>query len=568
VSRRARTTLLVVAAACALALPSAAFAHAVLLHTVPQASGTVNVPPRRLELTYSEAVEPRFAIVSVTDAAGRQQTAGPPRRSPGDPDTLLVPLRTVPEGWYLVYWRAISVDGHPVRGAFTFAVGPNAGPAPQFAIPSTSETAATPRLLVARFIVFLAVMGAIGLAALRLAIARPVVRRVDGTQLRAVTWVFGIVSAVGLVAIPAYLLLATADFALRSVFSVGALVPLIHVSAFGRGYLDLWLCFALFVASAALAIRVDRPGRDRRSVAELVALVGAALAAAATLLVPGASGHAAQTSPRGLSLLFDWTHLAAGSLWIGGLAGLLVLWRSLPVAVRTAGLVVAVPRFSNVALTSVIVLVASGTGASLLHLPTLGSLWQTSYGQALLVKIGLLLGAIVLASVNLLRAKPRIAEPGSARLLRRLVAGETLLVAGAIFAAAVLSSLAPPSKALASVGGASAHVGPGAVRSQVRKNGYTLTVGVAPNRAAVPNSFDLRITRGGQPVRGAEVVLTFLMLDMEMGQQAYKLSETAPGVYTHSAPALVMVGHWGLSFSVTPRGGPPFTVLLIDRANG
>ena len=31
----------------------------------------------------------------------------------------------LPEGWYLVYWRAISVDGHPVQGAFTFAVGPN-----------------------------------------------------------------------------------------------------------------------------------------------------------------------------------------------------------------------------------------------------------------------------------------------------------------------------------------------------------------------------------------------------------------------------------------------------------
>jgi copper transport protein len=568
VNRRARSALLVLAAAGALALPGAAFAHAALLHTVPQASGTVNVPPRQLELTYTEAVEPHFAVVSVTDAAGRQETAGPPRRSPADPDTLLVPLRTVPEGWYLVYWRAISVDGHPVRGAFTFAVGPNAGPSPQFAIPSTSETAATPRLLVARFIVFLAVMGAIGLAALRLAIARPVVRRVDGTHLRAITCAFGIVSAVGLVAIPVYLIVATADFALRSVFSVGALVPLIHVSAFGRGYLDLWICFALFVASASLAIRVDRPDRDRRSIAELVALIGAGLAAAATLLVPGASGHAAQTSPRGLSLLFDWTHLVSGSLWVGGLAGLLVLWRSLPVASRTAGLVVAVPRFSNVALTSVIVLVASGTGASLLHLPTLGSLWQTSYGQALLVKIGLLLAAIALASVNLLRAKPRIAEPGSARLLRRLVAGETLLVAGAIFAAAVLSSLAPPSKALASVGGASAHVGPGAVRSQVRKNGYTLAVGVAPNRAAVPNSFDLRITRDGRPVLGAEVVLTFLMLDMEMGQQAYRLSETAPGVYTHSAPALVMVGHWGLSFSVTPRGGRSFTVLLVDRANG
>jgi copper transport protein len=567
-SRCGRSLVLALAAAAALGLPTAAFAHAALLRTVPEASGTVNVPPRQLELTYSEPVEPRFAIVSVTDVAGRQKTAGAPRRSPANPDTLLVPLKRVPEGWYLVYWRAISVDGHPVRGAFTFAVGPNAGPAPQFSIPSVSETAATPRLVIARWAVFLSVMGAIGLAALRLAIARPIVRRVDGSKLHTVSLAFGIVSAIGLVAIPVYFLLATADFALRSVFAVGALVPLVRVSAFGRGYVDLWICFALFVAAAALAIRIDRPDRERRSIAELLAFTGAGFAAAAALLVPGAAGHAAQTTPRGLSLLFDWTHLAAGSLWVGGLAGLLVLWRSLPVASRTAGLVVAVPRFSNTALASVIVLVASGIGASLLHLPTLGSLWQTSYGQALLVKIGLLLGAIVLASVNLLRAKPRLERPGSALLLRRLVAGETLLVAAAVFAAAVLSSLAPPSKALASVGAASAHVGPGAVRSVVQKDGYTLSVGVAPNKAAVPNSFVLRLTKGGQPVRGAEVVLTFEMLDMEMGNQAYRLTESAPGVYTHATPALVMVGHWGLSFSVTPRGGQPFDVLLVDKANG
>ena len=36
-----------------------------------------------------------------------------------------MPLKKgVPQGWYLVFWRVISVDGHPVRGAFTFAVGP------------------------------------------------------------------------------------------------------------------------------------------------------------------------------------------------------------------------------------------------------------------------------------------------------------------------------------------------------------------------------------------------------------------------------------------------------------
>jgi copper transport protein len=478
----------------------------------------------------------------------------------------------VGEGWYLVYWRVISVDGHPVRGAFTFAVGPNPGPAPQFVIPSISETAATPKLLVARWAVFLSVMAAIGLAALRLGIARPVVRRVSGTNLRAVSVAFAVASAIALVAVPVYVLVATADFALRSFFAFGAIVPLVHASAFGRGYLDLWLCFALFVVAAGVAIRIDRPDRDRRSVAELLAAVGATLAAAATVLVPALAGHAAQTSPRGLSVLFDWLHVGAGALWVGGLVGLLVLWRSLPVAARTAGLVVAVPRFSNTALVSVLVLIGSGTGASIIHLPTVGSLWQTAYGQALLVKIALLGAAVVLAGGNLLRAKPRLARPevgeGAARLLRRLVAGETLLVAAAIFAAAVLSSLAPPSQALASVGGAAAHVGPGRVTSVVRRNGYTFAFGVAPNKAAVPNRFTVDITRGGKPLTGADVVLTFEMLDMEMGQQAYRLAETSPGVYAHAAPALVMVGHWGLSFEVTPKGGAPFTVLLVDRANG
>jgi copper transport protein len=84
----------------------------------------------------------------------------------------------------------------------------------------------------------------------------------------------------------------------------------------------------------------------------------------------------------------------------------------------------------------------------------------------------------------------------------------------------------------------------------------------------VPNSFSLQITRGGKPVRRAEVVAGFTMLDMEMGSQSYALPETAPGVYTRSAPALVMVGHWGLTFDVTPPGKAPFSVLIVDKATG
>ena len=103
----------------------------------PRRAACSTFRPPTVQLTFDEAVEPRFAIISVTDAAGAQETTGPRRRSPSDPDTLVVPLRPhLPEGWYLIYWRAISVDGHPVQGAFTYAVGPNPGPAPQFPVPS------------------------------------------------------------------------------------------------------------------------------------------------------------------------------------------------------------------------------------------------------------------------------------------------------------------------------------------------------------------------------------------------------------------------------------------------
>jgi copper transport protein len=571
-----RLAVAVAVLASALAAPTAAWAHAALVRTVPEASRTLNGAPAQVQMTFSEAVEPRFAIVSVTDADANRVTAGPPRRSPTDPNTLLVPLKHVPPGWYLVYWRVISVDGHPVRGAFTFAVGPNPGPAPQFAIPSISETAATPRLVTARWIAFMAVLAAIGLYVLRMGAARPLVRRVRDAHLRALTIAFVVACGLALVAVPVYVVLATADFALRSAFDLGALLPLLSVSAFGRGYLVLELCFALFTLAALVALWVDRPDRERRSLVELFAGAGAWLAAAAVLLVPGIAGHAGQTAPRGWALAFDWFHLAAAAVWVGGLIGLLVLAATLPAARRVAGLAFCVPRFSNTAFVSVLALIASGIAASLLHLPTLASLWQTSYGKALLVKIAILLVALLLGAVNLLRTRPRLRGcaqqpelgPATTRLLRRLVGGEVLLVTGAVAAAAVLTSLPPPSKALASIGKAAAKVGPGPAHVVLRRSGYLIDIRVSPNRAAVPNDFELRLTKGGTPVRGASVTTKFAMLDMEMGEQAYQLQEVAPGLYRHSAPALVMVGHWGLEYAVTPPGSREIDVLVLDKATG
>ena len=91
---------------------------------------------------------------------------------------------------------------------------------------------------------------------------------------------------------------------------------------------------------------------------------------------------------------------------------------------------------------------------------------------------------------------------------------------------------------------------------------------VSPNKAAAPDSFALRITKNGQPVRGANVTLTFNHTEMQMPQQEYQLTETQPGVYSRAAPALVMVGKWALAFQITPKNGPPFTALILDQANG
>ena len=561
-----RAALIAAVVGVALALPAAALAHAVLLRTTPVASKIQNEAPTQITLTYSEPIESRFAIVSVTDAGGNLVTAAPPSSATGDPATLVVPLKHIPEGWYLVYWRVISADGHPVRGAWTFAVGPNAGPPPQFVIPSISETAATPGLVILRWIVFLSLMAGVGLFVMRIAIARRLVR------LRWVTIAWASSLAVALVSTLIYVDVATAKFALRSAFDLGTLIPLMHDSMFGKGYLTLALCLLLFAYAGAMAIWLDRPERPRRSIGALLALVGAYLAAGAAILAPAVTGHAGQTSQRGLAIPVDWIHIAAGAVWIGGLIGLLVIGATH----RAPGLVKVVPRFSNVAFVSVMALIAAGIGNSLFHLPTLASLWETSYGKMVLIKIGVLAVAMLVASGNLLRNAPRLRAAerrpdlaeGAASSLWKLVSVEVVLVVGIIFCAALLTSLAPPSSALAKAGKANASVGPGAVTRAVQENGYRVELEIAPNRAAVENDFSIKITKDGQPVRDARVTTGFSMLDMEMGTQSYDFRETAPGVYSRTSPALVMVGHWGIGVTVEPRGGQPFSVLFVDKAGG
>jgi methionine-rich copper-binding protein CopC len=105
-------------------MPSLAFAHAQLRRADPPVGATVHSPPTQVELTFSEAIEPRFSTVTITDAAGVQVDKRDLHAMPGDAKHLAVSLGALPPGIYTVIWHATSVDTHKTEGTFSFSVAP------------------------------------------------------------------------------------------------------------------------------------------------------------------------------------------------------------------------------------------------------------------------------------------------------------------------------------------------------------------------------------------------------------------------------------------------------------
>ena len=68
-------------------------------------------------MTFSEAVEPAFATVSVTNPAAEQQTAGKPRRSATDPDTLNNAEQTFPGAFFAAH---AGQHSYRTTGSVTF----------------------------------------------------------------------------------------------------------------------------------------------------------------------------------------------------------------------------------------------------------------------------------------------------------------------------------------------------------------------------------------------------------------------------------------------------------------
>ncbi|MFD8307195.1 copper resistance protein CopC [Streptomyces sp. NPDC059690] len=143
-----------------------ASAHAALKSTDPEDGSVLKSAPRQITLTFTESVGLLDDSFRVLDPGNKRVRTGRAEHGPGGSDTARVTLPAkLARGTYVVAWRAVSADSHPVSGAFTFSVGK---PSATVATVDTGpvENPATAGLYnIARYLAYLAAALLIGTAA-------------------------------------------------------------------------------------------------------------------------------------------------------------------------------------------------------------------------------------------------------------------------------------------------------------------------------------------------------------------------------------------------------------------
>jgi hypothetical protein len=73
-------------------------------------------------ITFTQAIEPRYATIEVTNANHQRVDDGESHLAGSDAKRLGVPLQPLPPATYTVVWRATSVDTHNTEGSSQFTV--------------------------------------------------------------------------------------------------------------------------------------------------------------------------------------------------------------------------------------------------------------------------------------------------------------------------------------------------------------------------------------------------------------------------------------------------------------
>ncbi len=422
--------------------PTRVWAHAHFKRSEPAAGSRITNSPQVIRLWFSEQPELSVTFISMKDANGRQFPLTPPENDRGDPLTVFVRVsQPLLPGRYTVAWRTAASDGHPSHGTFSFvvlatAVAPANGRVPQFgaatdtivsgnaaAASSTSsenaeeaDAASSVGNSLARTFSFVGLLVLIGATSFRMLIL-PRAGQIN-TETRA--RMDRRAAILGLAASVLVMLTALARISLESEM-MSAMPGMQTMSMTDMALHTRWgFALRLELGTALVALVSFALAMRRLRSAWVVATISAIVLA----LTPALAGHAA-ASPSFTSLMIasDFLHVLGASSWLGSLFAVMVVGVPLSFALdggeRWSSVASLVNSFSPIALASAAVVVVSGITTSWVHLERLSSLWQTTYGQVLLVKLFLVAITIVIGAYNFRRVQPQlVSEVGSVRLRR------------------------------------------------------------------------------------------------------------------------------------------------------
>jgi copper transport protein len=295
-------------AVASLGLAAPAFAHAELITTDPVDGAVLADPPTAITLTFGEGVETALGAIRLFDANGKAVAVGATGHPGGVAAKVQVSVPTLSQGTYLVSYRVISADSHPVQGSFVFSVGQRSAIQPDAA--ATLAGSSPSRALgvlpgISRFMVFAAFLLLAG------SLAFTVLFTPHSPRMRTLVLVGAGGLAVG----------SLAALVLQGGYASGTgLAEALHPAvwratartAFGRQAL---VRVALAALGAALGLWIGRAAAWWWQMAGL--LMGPALAVTLAW-----AGHAHTGRAIGLGLAADLVHLVALAWWLGGLVAL------------------------------------------------------------------------------------------------------------------------------------------------------------------------------------------------------------------------------------------------------
>ena len=261
------------------------------------------------------------------------------------------------------------------------------------------------------------------------------------------------------------------------------------------------------------------------------------------------SSHAAAVDGgRPTSIVNDWLHVAAASVWIGGLLPLvvgLIMARTLTDERRRQLYAAAIPRFSTMAIISVLILGITGFYATWLEVGNLTSLVHTTYGRTLLVKLIALVPLLLLGAFNLVIVGPRVRQSSFfARHFGQTIMAEVILGVAILAIAGALTGL-PTAREVTtfSSGHPSFQFDSGGIRAALQI--YPGAVGL--NRYTA----DVQANKGPLP-SGSDVFVRLSPTGDVTGQQQVELPHL-PGNqtrFTAQGSELSVVGNWTVDLVV------------------